>query len=132
MTEFAIGQHGWPRCPQPQLPPEQIPYATFGILQASPAATQVPRKQHPLAAHASPAQQGCPGPPQAPHEPALHVPPWYGHVAPLAAHVLRSQQPPPLQALSGQQSSFGPPHGWHVVPSQVVPVAVHVPLSQHG
>jgi hypothetical protein len=113
VTEFAIGQHGWPRCPQPQLPAEQVPYVTFGILQASPEATQVPRKQHPSAAHASPAQQGCPGPPQA---------------AQYCLKLPLEQTAPEEQAPLAQQSWPGAPHSEQAA-APASPAQVHLAVS---
>ena len=63
-SEFPPGQHDWPSFPQPHTPAEQVPNPPLGIRQASPAATQAPRKQQPPPAHVLPGQHDCPGPPQ--------------------------------------------------------------------
>ena len=76
-----------------------------------PHAWQVPPKQvRVVPAHAEPAQQGWPAPPQAVHPDAPHT--WLAlHWAPSATHAPPAVQQPPLQAVRFAAPQ-APPHTW--------------------
>src|SRR6185312_10804082 len=108
------------------------------MLQASPSATQLLRKQHPPAAHVPSSQQDCPGPPHAaqtgisppeeqvrPDEQACPVeqqrwptpPHWVQAPTPasplhpqVSITLLQQVQPPAQVGLAEQQGFPGPPH----------------------
>jgi hypothetical protein len=108
-------QQGWPEPPQAA----QVPFA-----HATPLAVQMSPPPPPPAA-----QQACPLPPQAPHDPLAQVPP-IEQPEPDAVQISFTQQPPLPQAPPPQHASPGPPHATQVPspaappPEQMVPTFV--------